>query len=71
MQITMGKDEFDKAIKEATINGKALALDELNEVMTASYEDMTKGFFSRVGREANIEMTRRFLNIIRERIRAL
>ena len=71
MQITMDKDEFDKAIKEATINGKALALNELNEVMTSSYEDMTKGFFSRVGREANIEMTRRFLNIIRERIRAL
>lgn len=66
MQITMTKEEFDKAIEEANKKGQKAAYDKLDRAMTSAYEDMTKGFFSRVGREANIEMTRRFINIIRE-----
>lgn len=71
MQIIMNKEEFDKALKEAETKGQKDALSKLNTVITASYEDMTKGIFSRLGREANIEMTRRFINIIRDELRKL
>ncbi|BAQ23208.1 conserved hypothetical protein [Edwardsiella phage PEi26] len=71
MQIIMNKEEFDKALKEAEIKGQKEALSKLNKVMTATYDDMTKGIFSRFGREANIEMTRRFINIIRDELRKL
>lgn len=71
MQIIMNKEEFDKALKEAEIKGQKEALSKLNKVMTATYDDMTKGIFSRLGREANIEMTRRFINIIRDELRKL
>lgn len=71
MQIIMNKEEFDKALKEAETKGQKEALSKLNKVMTATYDDMTKGIFSRLGREANIEMTRRFINIIRDELRKL
>ncbi|AHJ86822.1 hypothetical protein STP4a_225 [Salmonella phage STP4-a] len=68
MQITMSKEEFDKAISDAVKHGKLCALCELNDNVTAEYNDMNSNF---LWREANIEMTRQFLNIIRERIRNL
>ncbi|ANA49577.1 hypothetical protein BI049_gp156 [Salmonella phage vB_SnwM_CGG4-1] len=71
MQITMKKEEFDKAISDAVKHGKLHALCELNDHVTAEYNDMNSNFLCRVCRGANIEMTRRFLNIIRERIRNL
>ncbi|BAQ22907.1 hypothetical protein AU156_gp194 [Edwardsiella phage PEi20] len=71
MQIIMNKEEFDKALKEAETKGQKEALSKLNKVMTVTYDDMTKGIFSRLGREANIEMTRRFINIIRDELRKL
>ncbi|AGE48210.1 hypothetical protein CPTAKMNP4_233 [Salmonella phage vB_SenM-AKM_NP4] len=68
MQITMSKEEFDKAISDAVKHGKLHALCELNDHVTAEYNAMNSNF---LWREANIEMTRQFLNIIRERIRNL
>ncbi|WKV23581.1 hypothetical protein SEA1_gp0233 [Salmonella phage SEA1] len=71
MQIIMEQEEFNKAISDAVKHGKLHALCEHNDHVTAEYDSMNSNFLHRVWREANIEMTRRFLNIIRERIRKL
>ncbi|AFU63918.1 hypothetical protein ACQ31_gp035 [Salmonella phage STML-198] len=49
MQITMSKEEFDKAISDAVKHGKLYALCELNDHVTAEYNGMNSNFLWRVG----------------------
>jgi flagellar biosynthesis/type III secretory pathway protein FliH len=64
MQITMTLEEFEEAKAKAHKDGYNQAVDELTTGLKQSYDDMTKGFFSRIGREANIEFTRRLYNAL-------
>lgn len=66
MQITMTKEEFDEAISKAHKAGKVEAAHELYTVWKGAYDDLTSSWIKRLGREANIEMTRRFVNILCE-----
>ncbi|QEG13301.1 hypothetical protein vBEclMUFV01_073 [Enterobacter phage vB_EclM-UFV01] len=64
MQITMTLEEFEEAKAKAHKAGYNKAVDEITTGLKQSYDDMTKGFFSRIGREANIEFTRRLYNAL-------
>lgn len=64
MQITMTLEEFEEAKAKARKDGYNEAVDNITTGLKQSYDDMTKNFLSRIGREANIEFTRRLYNTL-------
>lgn len=68
MIVQMTQEEFDSRIKAAKATGHDNAMRELHQEFMEAHNDLTKNFWSRVGKEANIEFCRRMINILAKRI---
>lgn len=61
MIVQTTQDDFENRIKEAKKEGALEVVTAMNKGFRKSYDELTSGFFSRLGREANIEFARRMI----------
>lgn len=64
-------EDFEKRLEEAKKEGALEIVTTMNASFREAYNEMTSGFFSRLGREANIEFARRMVNYTNDIIRTL
>lgn len=64
MEVKMTLEELDAAIAKAKKEGYNEGIDFVARIFKEAYDDMTSGFFKRLGRETNIEFARRAYNIV-------
>lgn len=62
MKLEMTLEQYQEAMEKAKKEGVITTLEELRDGFQESYNEMTSGFFSRLGREANIEIVRRLIH---------
>ncbi|UYM28890.1 hypothetical protein [Serratia phage vB_SspM_LC53] len=62
MKLEMTLEQYQEAMEKAKKEGVIMTLEKLRDGFQESYNEMTSGFFSRMGREANIEIVRRLIH---------
>lgn len=62
MKIEMTLEQYQEAMEMAKKEAVIMTLEKLRDGFQETYNEMTSSFFSRMGREANIEIVRRLIH---------
>lgn len=62
-------DDFEARLKKAREEGYKQAMTDLRDEFYEAHQELTKNFWSRIGKEANIEFCRRMVNMLNKRIK--